>query len=215
MVGNDAWKAFAREVKAHNAGETSAFSTLNRNTLVRLVKLSLAPEDLAPLSSYAPLKERADQARRLAWQPMTMSDIIEHFLRTHVPREQLGEGIAPIQGAILKEMKDGLLESMQMREMPASDKRRMAVEDLFERIVAVVSKPCASYAEFRQEVEPLIREARRAPGPRGGDGAGLFTPPCLFHVVAQGKHPGGLLGLEYVGHGIHFSAVRLARTGAH
>lgn len=53
---------------------------------------------------------------------------------------------------------------------------------------------------------PLLDQARQITGPRG-DGNGLFTPPSLFHVVAQGKQPGGLLGLEYVGHGVHFSLV--------
>ena len=43
-------------------------------------------------------------------------------------------------------------------------------------------------------------------GPRGQDGNGLFVPPSLFHVAAQGKHH-GLFAFEYVGHGVHVSHV--------
>ena len=36
----------------------------------------------------------------------------------------------------------------------------------------------------------------------------LFVPPALIHFVAKGHCSGGLLGVEYVGHGLHFSLVR-------
>ena len=36
----------------------------------------------------------------------------------------------------------------------------------------------------------------------------LFVPPTLFHLVAKGRCKGGILDLEYVGHGLHFSLVR-------
>ena len=50
-------------------------------------------------------------------------------------------------------------------------------------------------------------EARQLTGPRDASGAGLFVPPSLLHVIAQGKHAGGLLRLQYVGHGLHVSMV--------
>jgi hypothetical protein len=211
LVGRETWDKFVREVKTHNAGGASAFTALNRNGLVKLVRLSLAPDELQAAAQYAPQPIRAAESQRLAWQPMTMSDIVDQSLRSHVPREQLGEKLAPFQGAILARMKPGLLESLGMERLPETDARRRAAEALFDEIVAVVSQTHRSYAEFRRKLEPLLARARKITGPRGGDGAGLFAPPLLFHVVGQGKHPGGLLGLEYVGHGIHFSAVRIGR----
>jgi hypothetical protein len=139
---------------------------------------------------------------------MTMSDIVEHFMRTHIPREQLGESVAPLQGAVLAQMKPGLLEAMAIDKLPADNPIRVAVDALFQQIVQVVSTSHADYTAFRRALDPLLAQARQMTGPRADNGVGLFVPPSLFHVVAQGKHPGGLLGLRVVGHGLHVSVVR-------
>jgi hypothetical protein len=125
-----------------------------------------------------------------------------------LPREILGEQLAPLQGKVLEQMKPGLLESLGMNELPADHPARAAVEDLYARLVETVGKPYGSYAEFRAALEPLLAEARTLTGPRQDDGVGLFVPPSLYHVVAQGKHTGGLFGMQYEGHGVHVSAVR-------
>jgi hypothetical protein len=209
LVGQQTWDAFLEQVRLHNTGQPSAFTQTNDNPYARLVTLALAPEDLGPAASYAPA-DRADDADRLAFEPMTMADIVEQFMRAHLPREVLGEQLAPIQGAVLQQMKPGLLESMGMDRLPATDPRRQAVDQLFDRIVAVVSTPHEDYAAFRAEIEPLMEEARTMTGPRDDSGVGLFVPPSTMHVIAQGHHPGGLLELEYVGHALHFSIVRPA-----
>ena len=209
LVGQETWDAFQAEVEAHNAGDPSAFTTMNDNERVSMVELALAPADLEPCPEYAPEQVREAARQRLAFQPMTMADIVEQFLRTHVPREIIGEQVAPAQGAMLEAMKPGLFESMGMDALPVDDPRRVAVEDLFNQIVQVVSTPHEDYWAFRDEVEPLIEQARQVTGPRDDTGAGLFVPPSLLHVIAQGKMPGGLLGLEYLGHGLHYSIVKL------
>ncbi len=210
LVGREVWEAFQEEVRKHNAGEESAFRAMNANKRVALVEVALAPEDLLPAPEYAPVDLLDQERSKLAFQPMTMADILEQFLRTHIPREQLGEQVAPAQGQVLAAMKPGLLETMGMDELPADDPRRRAVEDLYDRIVETVSRKYDSYEAFREALEPLLAEARRVTGPRDDSGTGLFVPPSLLHVTAQGKMPGGLLGLRYVGHGIHFSACRPA-----
>ncbi len=206
VVGEETWAAFVAEVDKHEAGEPSAFTELNDNELVSLVDLALAPEDLEPAAAYAPAG--SDAAERLAFQPMTMADIVQQFMATHLPRRELGESVAPLQGAVLAQMKPGLLETMGMDELPAGDPRRVAVEELFDAIVEVVGTPHESYAAFREALAPLMAQARAVTGPRDGSGNGLFVPPSLMHVIAQGRHPGGLLGLSYVGHGLHWSMVR-------
>lgn len=219
-VGAEVWAAFVDQIEIHNRGvdefqetggispaNTSRFLSLNKNKRVGMVRLRLPQEDLRPVAELSPNPE-AD-ARKMGFQPMTMSDMVRHFLRTHVPRQRLGEALAPVQGAVLAKMKPGLFESMAMDRMPDDDPRKMAVSALFDEIVEVVSVPYGSYEEFLAAIEPLLRQARQVTGPREGDeiGEGLFFPPSGFHMVAQGRQLGGLLGLGYEGHGAHASIV--------
>jgi hypothetical protein len=218
-VGQAAWDKFAEQVTIHNRGvdefqstgnisdqNLSNFVKFNENKLSRLIRVTLAADSLKPMAQLAPNKTEA--AKLLAYRPMTMADIVRQFMRTHLPRKQLGESLAPVQGAVLAKMKPGLIESMGMDQLPASDPKRVAVEQLFDKIVAVVKKKHTSYDAFQTALEPLMQQANAAVGPRGDSGEGLFTPPSLFHVVAQGNHLGGLLGLQYEGHGVHVSAVQ-------
>jgi len=219
-VGQQTWDAYVAEIEKHNRGvdefqasgnitEPSAFLALNDNKRVGMVRINLAPEALEPIAELSPDPETARQL--LAYRPMTMSDIVEQFMRTHIPRETLGEALAPAQGGALAKMKPGLLEKMGMDQLPTTDPKRVAVEALFDKIVEVVATPFADYAAFRKALEPLLAQARVITGPRGDSGEGLFTPPSLFHVAAQGKHS-ALLQMQYEGHGVHVSAVRKSAT---
>jgi hypothetical protein len=209
LVGQDVWDEFARLVAAHNAGESTPFTSMNDNRYASLVELALAPEDLEPASTYS--GDPAD-AQRLAFQPMTMADIVEQFIRAHLPREQMGEQLAPVQGAVLQQMRPGLLETMGMDQLPDNDPRKVAVNALFDQIVQVVSTQYPSYQDFRTALAPLMDQARTMTGPRDETGTGLFVPPSTMHVIAQGHHPGGMLGLRYVGHALHFSLMRMVEA---
>lgn len=203
LVGAEEWTKFQDAIAKHNAGEATNFTALNTNERVSLVKdLTAAPADLKPAPSYGP----ASEAEKLALQPMTASDILEEFLRTHLPREKFGESLAPAQAGLLAAMKPGLLEQMRMNELPAADPRRVAIDQLYDGIVATVGKSYGSYAEFRTAIEPLLAQARMVSGPRGDTGEGLFVPPSLFHVSALGRRA-GLVSFQYEGHGVHVSAV--------
>lgn len=204
LVGEEAWSKFKGYVADHNAGKESPFTTLNRNDRVGLIRdLTVAGDSLAPIAELS-----AADAKKLAFQPMTMSDIVEQFMRTHMPREILGEELAPLQGKVLEQMRPGLFEVMGLDKLPEGDPARQAVDALYTKIVEVVGVPYANYGEFRAAIDPLLAQARMMTGPRGDVGEGLFTPPSLFHVIAQGKHQGGLLGMQYEGHGVHVSAVK-------
>ncbi len=198
--------------------EATPFVQMNENQMVTYVDMTMAPDSLQPAASYAPSDIRAAEEAKLAFGPMTMADIVERFMATHLPRRTLGEQLAPMQGAVLEAMKPGLLETMGMDQLPASDPKRMAVEALFGALVAKVKTPYASYEAFRADLAPLMDQARMITGPRGDSGAGLFVPPSMYHVIAldaenpppnnQGWHLRGLVSLRYVGHGIPFSAMR-------
>lgn len=204
LVGAEQWSKFQENIRKHNAGEPTAFTELNANERVKYIRdLTTAPADLQPAAAYGPPGED----RKLALEPLTMSDILDEFLRTHIPREHFGEALAPAQAAVLAAMKPGLLEQMGLDELPESDPRRAAVDTLYAEIVEAVGKSYASYTEFRAALEPLLAQARAVTGPRGDSGVGLFVPPSLFHVAAQGKRA-GLLKFQYEGHGVHVSAVK-------
>jgi hypothetical protein len=206
LVGAAEWTKFQTFITKHNAGESTPFTELNSNERVKYIRdLTVAPRDLKTAGSYG----GAGETEKLALQPLTMSDMIEDFMRLHIPREQLGESLAPAQGGLLAAMRPGLIEQMGMDQLPATDPKRIAVDGLYDKIVAAVGKSYGSYAEFRSAVEPLLGQARAITGPRGDTGEGLFVPPSLFHTAAQGKHA-GLLKFEYQGHGVHVSAVKSA-----
>jgi hypothetical protein len=217
-VGAEVWASFVEQVEIHNRGvdefqetgsiseeNTSNFLAFNENKRAGMIRLPEISDDLRPVADLNP----AD-AGKMAFQAMTMSDIVREFMRTHIPREKLGEPLAPVQGAILAKMKPGLFEAMKMDDMPDTDPRKIAVSQLFDQIVEVVSTQFASYEEFQKNIEPFMQKAREITGPRPGDeiGEGLFVPPSLYHSVAQGHQAGGIMGMQYEGHGVHVTAVR-------
>ena len=217
LVGAEVWQKFAKEVEKHNEGvdefvatgevsDPSAFVKMNGNKRSALVRITLAPDDLPPMAELSPNPEHA--RKLMALTPMTMADIVQQFMRTHIPRQLLGEELAGAQAAVLQKMKPGLLESMGLDRVPDDHPSRLAVDALFAEIVETVGKQYGSYEEFREALEPLMAKARQVTGPRPGDesGPGLFVPPSLFHVAAQGEFH-GLIGVQYVGHGVHTSNV--------
>jgi len=238
---------------------------MNSNSLARYVEATMAPETLLPLPEYGGSLQ-AQEDEKLAFRPLTMVEIVEGFLKTHIPRNDPrlgGEALAPVQGAVLQAMKPGLFEAMgmddqthdsmlrrheerlasiqedladpalgddrrtvlqqEMEEVHARmaevklhlegvRQRRAAVEGLFGEIVSVVATSHESYDAFRAALAPLLGQARQMAGPRDGSGVGLFVPPSALHLVAQRScdgddRCGGLLGLNYVGHGFHTSAL--------
>ena len=206
-VGQELWDGFVAEVDKQLAGEASAFTEMNENPRAALVMPALAPEWLQAMPAYAPSDLQEEAEEKLAFQPMTAADIVQQFMRTHIPREILGESLAPVQGQVLMQMKPGLFESMSLDQLPEDDPARMAAEDVFARLVEVVSTPYEDYDAFQEALRPIMDEARALTGPRDDSGNGLFVPPSLLHVITQGKHDGGLIGLDYVGHGLHTSMV--------
>lgn len=209
-VTAEEWRKFQAEVAKHNLHDPeqrSFFVRNNRNFHLHLIQLADLSqlENLKPVADYAPEAKRAAEAQKLAFQPMTMADIIESFMRLNFPRHEMGEDLAPYQARALVMMKPGLLQMMALD--PASLQAR-GVSALYDQIVAVVEKRYPSYDAFRAALAPFMQRARGIAGPIG-TGQGLFTPPSLFHLVLKGMHPeGGLITLQYVGHGFHYSVVK-------
>lgn len=209
LVDSATWTEFKKILAAHNAGEETSLLEFNDNKRVALINdLTVAPDDLTPIADLL----SADAADKLALEPMTMADIVEQFMRTTIPREVLGESLAPVQAALLQAMQPALMESMGVDKLPEEHPARVGVEAIFAQLIAVTGEQYADYAAFRAALEPVMEQARAATGPRGDTGVGLFAPPHLFHLVAQGKHTGGLFGMQYEGHGVHLTAVKKASS---
>ncbi len=205
-VGADVWARFKAQVTAHNRDEPSAFDELNDNPLASLVELAIAPEDLEPVFAYAP--NRRLRAERLAFTPMTLADMTEQWLRAYLPRERLGEDVAPLQAKLLVALKPALWSATEIDRLPEGDPRLIEADTVFAGLVATLGARHASYRRMRSELAPWLERAAAVANPRPGTGAGLFIPPSLFHLIAQGRWPADLAGVRYVGHGLHYSMVR-------
>lgn len=205
---------FAEVKAALNAGE---FLRENGNPYAELVDLQMAPATLKPISALLGI-ETTEPGQKpfgqgLAMQPFTVADILEKFLQTTIPREQMGEALAPVQGEILRQARAGLFEATGIDQLAPEDPKRAAVEQLYDQLIGVVAQPHGSYGEFRAALAPLLLAARQVANPRG-DGKGAFVPPSAFLSRAteaiEGRPTQGLLGWQYVGHGMHPSTLKPA-----
>ena len=207
-VTPEEWDQFKAQVALHNRHseeQTSYFVRNNRNFRLHLIQLAdlTQLESLKPVAEYASAPEQ--EAMKLAFKPMTMADIVESFMRLDFPRKEMGEELAPYQARALVVMKPGLLQMMALEPLSP---QALAVSSLYDQLVATVEKKYSNYEAFRAALAPLMQKARGMAGPIGS-GQGWFTPPSLFHCVLKGMHTeGGLLTLEYVGHGLHYSIVK-------
>ncbi len=182
LVGKSVWKRFAEFVADHNEGKETPFTSLNKNHLVRHIELKIAGEDLQPVWRYAPEESCAIEGKKLAFSPLTMGEVIDLSLREI------------FDCAISDEAVNGNIEigSLQGRD-PWT-------------LLGEVSPGFLS--SLSDEIG--TPDHGKIATPRIGRNilSELFVPPSLLHLVAKGKSNGGLLGLEYVGHGFHFSLVR-------
>ncbi len=98
-------------------------------------------------------------------------------------------------------------------QLNAMGQKRAVVEQVFQAVLQVVGTQHEDYDAFRTALAPVMAQARQLTGPRDDSGTGFFVPPSALHLVALGcpsdSRCGGLIGLSYVGHGVHFSAVQI------
>ncbi len=191
------------------------------------VRLALKPQTMAGivegfLATHVPRGKRAgvDEAIKTltgktvrqikkdmsaAGRPMTLGQIRETYA-------------APMQGALLKGMKQGLYGQMDLIDKPGETQanavraqKRAAVDQVYAALVQKVSKPHKNYQAFRKAVAPLMAQAAAITGPRPGQtgGKGLFVPPSIFHLAAKfpGRHDGSV-GFKYAGHAMEFGMLK-------
>lgn len=182
----------------------------NRNPYIRQMKLSLPPDGLKPLEQVCDFSREHISPQpyfdpRLAIQPFTLADMLEVFVRMTVPREELGEKVAGLQVEQLEKIKSEFFKATGKEDMSAEDWHRRQIDEFYQKLIAVVGKEYSNYQEFAGRLEPFVRAARHFPEQFGTLNA--FMPPHCFLVRAreslQGKPRQGVLGWQYLGHGLH------------
>lgn len=213
-----------------NTGEDSTpFAGFTPGAISR-IRLPLSPAALKPFASYtARATECADPARQdepdcLAFVPLTVADMVQNFLAIYVPRylayeepdaakrAALEASYAEVQAALLVGMKPSLYEAMALTgSSPQEVQGRAAVSAIIDALAApggVIRASYASYGAYQQALaaSPAMQQARAlvSSGPKPSS---YFSPPSLFHLAAL-KRNSGLLGLDYIAHGIHFSLLK-------
>ncbi len=177
-----------------------------------------------------------DAAACLAFNPMTSADMVRYFLATFIPRYPVynvpqqqraaqEQAIGQLQANVLFSMREGLFQAVVDERMDSATKQqvRAGIFDVVAGITGCTDAnndgapdgPCGpsvltgtydSYPQFLAAVnaDPAFLAAQQLVTQGATP---YFTPPSMFHVRANGWHS-GLLGMDYIAHGMHFSVVK-------
>ncbi len=162
----------------------------------RLVELEPAPDWLHPLKERLPGRPLAGGG--LVFRPWDTADMIEHFIKTAVPRDgHESWDVSNTQAELLLWLRPGIFHSMGFsRSNPPPPQLVM----LFDTLVAKIRKNYPSYAEFRAAIAPELQAAHQIVAPKA-QGEGAFVPPHMVTTI-QGDAD-ELIALEAVGQLFH------------
>lgn len=209
LVGEKVARNFIAILDKQASGHKTELTRSNPNKMANLVTVAIAPSDLKPMPEYASAEQLPLESTKLAFEPFTPADIVDHAMRLHFDREKQGESIAPVQAAVMQKMQAGFIEMLNLDGSDADPVQRRAAKSVYGSIISIVGTQHSSYQEFRNALDPVLALARELTSGKANNGhrSKLFVPPSLFHIVARHEHTGGLLGLDYIGHGFHLSLV--------
>lgn len=189
--------------------ESKEFLDKNKNQYVRRVHLQLAPETLHPITEYIePPSENGETAfdPLLAIQPFTMVENLEKYIRKTIPREVLGEEVALFQRQLLEKVKPVFLRAMRLDTMAENHPTRIEIEKTFQQVLQIVGKQHRNYAEYSRALRPFLLKIHQHIEQIEG-AINAFIPPHCYLVRAtnsiEGKPGQGILGWQYLGHGLH------------
>jgi len=189
--------------------ESKEFLDKNKNHYVQRIHLQLAPETLQPITEH--IKPPSDNAETafdplLAIQPFTMMEILEKYIQKTIPREVLGEESSLLQRQLLEIVNPVFVKAMKLETLAVDHPVRIEIKKGFQQVLEVVEKQHQDYAEFRRTLRPLLLKIHQHIEQIEG-AINAFIPPHCFLVRAttsiEGKPGQGLLGWQYLGHGLH------------
>lgn len=178
------------------------FLERNSNPHVNLIDISTASAVLKPLDQEI----TSPDDKQIFWpglaiRPFTLADLVEEYLKRTLPRASMGEAAgAKVQGDVFSSIRPDLLE---MAQIPSSILEE--VNQMLDRIQETISTEHSSYTEFRARIAPTLLEISKKTLEAGI----AYVPPHCFLVRAadhiSGQDQSGVLGWEYIGHGLHKS----------
>ena len=165
-----------------------------------MVSIEAAPDWLQPLAERVPGRQLAGGG--LVFRPWTSSDIIEHFIKTSVPREGNETwDVSNTQAELLNWTKPAIFHSLGFG---ADNPPPPELVILFDTLIAKVRKTYDSYEAFRQAIQPELAQANHIVQPRAG-GEGAFVPPHM--VISINGDADELIALEPVGQLFHIDVL--------
>lgn len=167
----------------------------------RMIELEAAPDWLQPLAQRVPDRQLAGGG--LVFRPWTTGDMLEHFIKTAVPRKGNETwDVSNTQAELLSWTKPAMFHSLGFGpDNPPPPELVM----LFDTLIAKVRKTYDSYDAFRAAIQPELLQAHHIVQPRAG-GEGAFVPPHM--VISINGDGDELIALEQVGQLFHVDVLR-------
>lgn len=196
--------------------ESREFVSLNLNGFSHEVALDLAPADLEPITKYlkvhhSGLPPEVMPDPRLATRLYTWADLLKiHLVKMH-PQRKLGNWVAACRLETLREMEPVLRELYSLEKAEADDPALREFQRFYQNIQTVSEKSWPDDKSYEKQLERPICHLRwlACKLPKAVDY--IVSPQCFLEaadVSISGGNPGGLLGWQYLGHGLHSSLLR-------
>lgn len=182
-------------------------SSLNSNPQLSEINIEL------PRFSFQPFKQASEEIVKngfgdgLAIQPMLVTDMITSFIKYSVPRKDRGEKCGKYQVELLQHSKLFLKQFLPHQEIQDPNSK---INILIKKLEVVLMVEYESYEVFQASLKDTLFEIEEEVAIIS-TASNMFIPPHTFLVRALEKKTEnkvkGLLGIDYLGHGIHQSLV--------
>lgn len=195
--GADFWKN-GKHLDYYGNGSDGFMQNSEQN---RLVEMEPAPDWLQPLKDRLPGRPLAGGG--LVFRPWDTADMIDHFVKTAIPRQQRETwDVSNAQAELLLWLRPGIFHSMGFsRSNPPPPELVM----LFDTLVGKIRKNYPSYDALRAAIAPELAAAHQIVAPKA-QGAGAFVPPHMVTTIRGDADE--LIALEAVGQLFHESALK-------
>lgn len=196
-AGRDFWKN-GKHLDYYGNGNDGYVQNAEQN---RMVDMEAAPGWLQPLKER--MSNRPLSGGGLVFRPWNSADMIEHFVKTAVPRK--GRETWPVSNAqaeLLNWAKPGIFHSLGFG---AANPPPPQLVMLFDTLIAKVRQVYDSYDAFRAAIKPELIAAQQIVAPKAG-GEGAFVPPHM--VISIAGDADELIALEPVGQLFHIDTLQ-------
>ncbi|PIE00090.1 MAG: hypothetical protein CSA79_05265 [Thiothrix nivea] len=167
----------------------------------RMVAMEEAPDWLQPLKDR--MSSRPLSGGGLVFRPWNSADMIEHFIKTAVPRKGRETwAVSNTQAELLTWAKPGIFHSLGFG---SGNPPPPPLVMQFDTLISRVRQTYASYEAFRAAIQPELAAAQQIVAPKA-DGEGAFVPPHM--VISINGDADELIALEPVGQLFHIDILQ-------